>query len=751
MWKKKVEGGKRKSGREKVRLGPPEGAVAEADLDNPYSEANMKKLKEENALQFVVKPLKVRRGDFLVEGGLQDATEVVSTSDEAKVVEEAEEVAEEEAEWVQRRIAKAKEARRRQSHFATLDDELLEHRPAQNATRGHGLPLMEVDETIEEGGDEGSEDDALQERQAIGAAYDGRYYFEDAVEKKEETFKVDEREWEGERDEDDLAWEMELIRRSGVKRSHQTIGGAPHREVKREDEGKKGMVRRETMAIPERLVEPWSEQEVLRRIEMELSQLQSITALHENRLEVIERAKEEDEEFLKTVDTALSQASSDLTFFEDLKVYIINLIDCLESKLTTIEGLEGEMFGARTRLTKKTQSLTSNALLSAYSLAESKKPISTPQSSPFHTWRASFNPQNNLSNPSNDQFDFFSPQLELEAGYESDLETNEHDRCSYEQELIRIAEEARKVFNDVKEDFSDLHLILQHFSLLRSRYPLSYKQSHMSEQLKDLLGPLIRLEMLPWDPCLSYSPLFDWPWFQEVDQYCLAGEDSSMASDGQPTQEKTVLPSATVDAALIPNLVSSIHLAKVKESIKYFWRVNSVKVTQNLQNLLNQFRMVHISPPLLSDLLKTIHGALTHALVSISLPNMLVSGNEDYGKVIFFRILKLIHIFTLWSPFFSFDAIASLIWNKAIDSKIMPYLREIMKANDFSLAWLLTRSLLAAIAPHFQKHSQLITSQQLEASLRAFIENLEITSLGHFPSFHLNQQTSSFWKLLLSS
>lgn len=746
MWKKKVEGGKRKSGREKVMLRPP---VGEAEVDNPYSEVNMKKLKEENALQFVVKPLKVRRGDFMVEGGLQDATEVVSGPSEAYELEEVEEVAEDEEPWVQRRIAKAKEDRRRQTHFPTLDDELPPRRSPQNATRGLGQPLMEVDETVQGEGDEGSEDDALEERQAIGATYNGRYYFEDAVEKQEEAFKVDEREWEGERDEDDLAWEMELIRRSGVKRSHQTIGGAPHREIKREDEGKKGVVRREPIVIPERLVEPWSEQEVLRRIEMELNQLQSITALHENRLEVIEKAKEEDEIFLNTVDTALSQASSDLTFFEDLKVYIVNLIDCLESKLTLIETLEGEMFGARTRLTKKTQSLTSNALLSAYSLAESKKPPSATQSSPFNTWRASFNPPNDLAKNPNDEFDFFSPQLELEAGYESDLETNQQDRSSHEQELIRIAEEARKVFNDVKDDFSDLHLILQHFSLLRSRYTLSYKQSHMSEQLKDLLGPLIRLEILPWDPCLSYSPLFDWPWFQEVDQYCLSGEGISIASDGNPTPENAASPPATLDAPLIPNLVSAIHLTKTKESIKYFWRVNSVKVTQNLQNLLNQFRMVHISPTMLSDLLQTIHGALTHALASVNLPSVLVSGNEGYGKVIFFRILKLIHVFTLWSPFLSFDAIASLIWSKAIDTKILPYLREIVKANDFTLAWLLTRSLLAAVAPYFQKYSQHITSQRLETSLRAFIETLEITSLGHFPSFQLNQQASSFWKQLL--
>jgi hypothetical protein len=600
-------------------------------------------------------------------------------------------------------------------------------------------------------------DDEAEERDALGLAYTGRHYFSDAVEKTKEEVIVGPNEQDREMDEDELAWEMELIRRSGVKRSHQTIGNAPvgalgqnKSELKAHGRPKKQI---EIPEIPDRLVQPWSEEELLRRLESDLHQLEAVSALHENRLANIESVKTEHLEFLKNAESSLSQASQDLTFFEEFKVYMINLIECVESKLTAIEELESQIFAARVKKTKKSQISVSNALHDGFILSDTLSSTPYNPSSPFQRYISSSNLTISNLNFSDSNFDFSDPHLDLTPGYASDPESTIDDLASYNSDLYSIADGARNIFEDTKADFCDLQLIFQRIGLCRQRYPISYKQAHLEDQLKDLISPIVKLEMLPWDP-LQNPNLFDWPWFQITDQYILDGASSSSdisssSNDPHSTQQNGKTTLTTFDQQLIPDIIAIVYCPKIVDAIKHFWRVNSLKESQNLQNLLTNAKLV-LAPKHIAQIIQAIHASLTHAFSTINFPSCFNESRKEYPIVAFFRSLKFLSIAISWAPFFSPQAINSLIWEKMINGKIIPYLSVLLKAKEFSLLWAFMRYIIASIHPLYKEKKIEIKRTALDQGLETMLRKAEEESMAHFESFDLQQSVLTFWRDLSS-
>lgn len=64
---------------------------------------------------------------------------------------------------------------------------------------------------------------------------------------------------------------------------------------------------------------------------------------------------------------------------------------------------------------------------------------------------------------------------------------------------------AEAVFSDVHEDFSDVKKILARFEDWRGAYSDSYQNAYISLCLPKLLSPLIRHQMLAWDPLKVHS------------------------------------------------------------------------------------------------------------------------------------------------------------------------------------------------------------------------------------------------------
>lgn len=74
--------------------------------------------------------------------------------------------------------------------------------------------------------------------------------------------------------------------------------------------------------------------------------------------------------------------------------------------------------------------------------------------------------------------------------------------CSTED----ILKGSHKIFTDVQDDFSDVKKILSRFNEWRVSFPETYTNAYISLCLPKLLAPLIRHQLIGWNPLkVSYS------------------------------------------------------------------------------------------------------------------------------------------------------------------------------------------------------------------------------------------------------
>lgn len=63
-----------------------------------------------------------------------------------------------------------------------------------------------------------------------------------------------------------------------------------------------------------------------------------------------------------------------------------------------------------------------------------------------------------------------------------------------------IQSNVERLFEDVVEDFSEVHSIRERFEDWRSLYNDSYKEAYIGLCLPKLINPFVRLQLINWDP-----------------------------------------------------------------------------------------------------------------------------------------------------------------------------------------------------------------------------------------------------------
>ncbi|CAG11024.1 unnamed protein product, partial [Tetraodon nigroviridis] len=113
-----------------------------------------------------------------------------------------------------------------------------------------------------------------------------------------------------------------------------------------------------------------------------------------------------------------------------------------------------------------------------------------------------------------------------------------------------VLQRSQAVFSDVQDEFCDVKKILSRFEEWRGSYADSYHSAYISLCLPKLLNPIIRHQLLVWNPLKEGGEAFEQlPWFTAVETFCHGhGHEELERSDRQTLSavvEKTVLPKIT--------------------------------------------------------------------------------------------------------------------------------------------------------------------------------------------------------------
>ncbi|KFP69583.1 GC-rich sequence DNA-binding factor 2, partial [Acanthisitta chloris] len=161
-------------------------------------------------------------------------------------------------------------------------------------------------------------------------------------------------------------------------------------------------------------------------------------------------------------------------------------------------------------------------------------------------------------------------------GMSSDDELTPTEVDEFQKSKDNVLEDSRKVFEDVHADFCDTRKILLKFQEWKEKFPDSYCDAYISFCLPKLLNPLIRVQLISWNPLeQNFTELEEMPWFRAIEEFSNVENVSESKRDDDHDQE------------VLPRVIEKTVLPKITAFVKSVWDPLSTSQTKNLVQLCN--------------------------------------------------------------------------------------------------------------------------------------------------------------------
>ncbi|XP_042555670.1 intron Large complex component GCFC2 isoform X3 [Dipodomys spectabilis] len=249
-----------------------------------------------------------------------------------------------------------------------------------------------------------------------------------------------------------------------------------------------------------------------------------------------------------------SNQSQNYKFYKSMKVYVENVIDCLNEKIISIQEIESSMHALLLKqamtlmkrrqdelkhestylqqLSRKTEALTNGSL----AIDEKTQRILEQIESRRAQRR---------------QARLLSGKCNHEEGTSSDEELSSTEITDFEKSRGDLLQDCKRVFEDVHDDFCNIQNILLKFQQWREKFPDSYSDAFIGLCIPKLLNPLIRVQLLDWNPLkLDSTGLRQMPWFISVEEFM----ENSMEDTKKADSSDQKILSAVINKTIIPRL-----------------------------------------------------------------------------------------------------------------------------------------------------------------------------------------------------
>ncbi|XP_056134633.1 GC-rich sequence DNA-binding factor 2 isoform X2 [Lampris incognitus] len=286
---------------------------------------------------------------------------------------------------------------------------------------------------------------------------------------------------------------------------------------------------------------------VKRRITAKLDSLKEVHRARQADL----RRMEGDVESARTSLENLEEGSSEsqLKFYRALTLYVNNLVECLREKVIEINSLELEV---HTLLSDQMEVVIERRQKAIREEAVRLQKLSFGTDEQIDNSGKGTQTQGE-ANKGNEGEEDFCDALE-------DTQTSAEEEEKLQRQRADILSRSQAVFSDVQEEFCDIKKILSHFEEWRQTYSDSYHSAYISLCLPKLLNPIIRHQLLPWNPLevLRQDGSGDFealPWYRAVELFCHGEGFQELEHTDRQTLpnviEKTLLPKMTAYVELV--------------------------------------------------------------------------------------------------------------------------------------------------------------------------------------------------------
>ncbi|XP_057599291.1 intron Large complex component GCFC2 isoform X2 [Hippopotamus amphibius kiboko] len=275
-----------------------------------------------------------------------------------------------------------------------------------------------------------------------------------------------------------------------------------------------------------------------------------------------------------------SNQALNLKFYKSMKVYVENLIDCLNEKIINIQEIESAMHAlllkqAMTFMKRRQDELKyESAYLQQLSC---KAESSTNGSLAINEKTQWILEEIESQRAQRRQTSVLSGNCTHQEGTSSDDELSSADMIDFQKSQGDILQDHKKIFEDVHSDFCNIQNILLKFQQWREKFPDSYYEAFISLCIPKLLNPLIRFQLIDWNPLKFDSVgLKQMPWFASVEEFI----DSSL--EGSKKEDSS-------DKKILSTVINKTVLPRLTDFVEFIWDPLSASQTTSL---ITQCRMI---------------------------------------------------------------------------------------------------------------------------------------------------------------
>ncbi|XP_029980284.1 intron Large complex component GCFC2 isoform X2 [Sphaeramia orbicularis] len=324
---------------------------------------------------------------------------------------------------------------------------------------------------------------------------------------------------------------------------------------------------------------------VKRRITVKLDSLKEVHRARQAEL----RRMEMDVDSARSSAETLEESSSELQlkFYRAMTLYVHNLVECLREKIVEINAVELEL---HTLLSDQMEGLLAQRRQNVRQEADRLQQLSY---SKLEQSSDSTNGTETHSDPETAPKDFDIPE---------DTQPSAEEEEQLQKKTADILSRSQAVFSDVQDDFCDVKKILLRFKEWRQSYSDSYHSAYISLCLPKLLNPIIRHQLLAWNPLKDVNGDFEnLPWFTAVENFCHGHDHEELEQTDRQTLsniiERTLLPKLTAFVELVwdpMSLSQSVCLTgvchRLKEDYSIFEGEQSKPVKTFLEAVIHRLR-----------------------------------------------------------------------------------------------------------------------------------------------------------------
>ncbi|XP_075226312.1 PAX3- and PAX7-binding protein 1 isoform X2 [Lycorma delicatula] len=366
-------------------------------------------------------------------------------------------------------------------------------------------------------------------------------------------------------------------------------------------------------------------------------------------------------------------------FYQDLRGYVTDLVECLDEKVVILLALEQRLNNLYSR---RCTELTSRRRLDVKDQAEEMAPASAASSKNLkrdeeRVRRAAEREGRRIRRIRMREQKGIQKHVD---GFSSDDEITEMEASSFRSQRDLVEQDAKHVFEDALDEFSTIKGVLERFEDWRKIDLEAYSEAYVNLCLPKVLGPLIRLQLLMWNPLYqnngSGGDLEKTVWCHNLLMYGI--------KQIAPTEEAL---RADPDLQLVPRVFEKNVVPKLNQLVEVSWDPVSTSQTlvlvQLVTHLIQQFPTLSNDSKNFTALLSTIVNRMRDAVENdVFIP--IYPRHMMEGKInVFFQRqfasgVKLLSNLVRWQGILSDEVVFEL----ALDSVLNRYLLSAARICD---------------------------------------------------------------------